>query len=70
MARARNGNEEKRNTYTILVRKSEGKKPIGRPRRRCKEWAIKASPCTATFNDLLCLDQDLGGRMVSKWILE
>jgi hypothetical protein len=25
---------EKRNVYTILVGKSEGKKPLGRPRRR------------------------------------
>jgi hypothetical protein len=26
--------EEKRNAYTILVGKSEGKRPLGRPRRR------------------------------------
>jgi hypothetical protein len=26
--------EEKRNAYRILVRKSEGNKPLGRPRRR------------------------------------
>jgi hypothetical protein len=25
---------EKRNAYTILVRKPEGKRPLGRPRRR------------------------------------
>jgi hypothetical protein len=25
---------EKRNTYRILVGKSEGKRPLGRPRRR------------------------------------
>jgi hypothetical protein len=25
---------EKRNVYRILVRKSEGKRPLGRPRRR------------------------------------
>jgi hypothetical protein len=25
---------EKRNAYTILLRKSEGKRPLGRPRRR------------------------------------
>jgi hypothetical protein len=26
--------EEKRNTYSLLVRKPEGKGPLGRPRRR------------------------------------
>jgi hypothetical protein len=26
---------EKRNAYRILVRKPEGKRPVGRPRRRC-----------------------------------
>jgi hypothetical protein len=26
---------EKRNEYRILVEKSEGKRPLGRPRRRC-----------------------------------
>jgi hypothetical protein len=26
---------EKRNAYRILVRKPEGKKPLGRPRVRC-----------------------------------
>jgi hypothetical protein len=28
-------NGEKRNVYRILVGKSEGKRPLGRPRRRC-----------------------------------
>jgi hypothetical protein len=27
--------EEKRNAYRILVGKPEGKRPLGRPRRRC-----------------------------------
>jgi hypothetical protein len=26
---------EKRNVYRLLVRKPEGKRPLGRPRRRC-----------------------------------
>jgi hypothetical protein len=26
---------ENRNAYRILVRKPEGKRPLGRPRRRC-----------------------------------
>jgi hypothetical protein len=34
MGRACSTNEEKRNAYKILVRKSEGKRPLGRPRRR------------------------------------
>jgi hypothetical protein len=28
---------EKRNAYTILVGKSEGKRPLGRPRRRWED---------------------------------
>jgi hypothetical protein len=27
---------EKSNAYTIWVRRSEGKRPLGRPRRRCE----------------------------------
>jgi hypothetical protein len=29
--------EEKRNAYKILVGKREGKRPLGRPRRRCED---------------------------------
>jgi hypothetical protein len=29
-----NTNVEKRNAYRLLVRKPEGKRPLGRPRRR------------------------------------
>jgi hypothetical protein len=32
--RARSTNEDKRNAYRILVGKPEGKRPLGRPRRR------------------------------------
>jgi hypothetical protein len=28
---------EKRNAYKILVGKPEGKRPLGRPRRRCED---------------------------------
>jgi hypothetical protein len=34
MDRACSTNVEKRNTYRILVGKPEGKRPLGRPRRR------------------------------------
>jgi hypothetical protein len=34
MGRACSTNEEKRNACGILVRKSEGKRPLGIPRRR------------------------------------
>jgi hypothetical protein len=34
MGRACCTNEEKRNAYRILVGKPEGKRPLGRPRRR------------------------------------
>jgi hypothetical protein len=33
MGRACSTNKEKRNAYRILVGKSEGKRPLGRPRR-------------------------------------
>jgi hypothetical protein len=34
MGRARSTNGEKRNAYRNLVGKPEGKRPLGRPRRR------------------------------------
>jgi hypothetical protein len=43
MGRAYSTNGEKRNTYRILVRNPEGKRPLGRPRRK---WVdnIKMDP--------------------------
>jgi hypothetical protein len=35
MGRTCSTNGEKRNVYRLLVGKSEGKRPLGRPRRRC-----------------------------------
>jgi hypothetical protein len=32
---------EKRNAYKLLVRKPEGKRPLGRPRRRCVDNTIR-----------------------------
>jgi len=29
-----------RNAYKILIRKPEGKRPLGRPRRRWEEWHL------------------------------
>jgi hypothetical protein len=37
MGRACSTNGEKRNAYTILVGKPEGKIPLGRPRRRWED---------------------------------
>jgi hypothetical protein len=34
---------EMRDGYTILNRNPEGKKPLGRPRRRCEENIVKGS---------------------------
>jgi hypothetical protein len=38
MGRACSTNEEKKNAYRILVGKPEGRRPLGRPRRR---WVDK-----------------------------
>jgi hypothetical protein len=37
MGRACSTNGDKRNAYWILVGKPEGKRPLGRPRRRCMD---------------------------------
>jgi hypothetical protein len=37
MDRARSTNGEKKNAYRILVGKLEGKRPLGRPRRRWED---------------------------------
>jgi hypothetical protein len=35
MGRACSTNRQKRNVYVLLVGKTEGKRSLGRPRRRC-----------------------------------
>jgi hypothetical protein len=45
MGRACGMNVEKRNAYRILVGNPEGKKPLGRPRRR---WLVNIVQCSGT----------------------
>jgi hypothetical protein len=45
MGRACSTNGEKRNACRILVGKSEGKKPLGRPRRRWVDNIKMGPPC-------------------------
>ena len=33
--------EEGRTAFKILTGAATGKKPLGRPRRRCEEWILK-----------------------------
>jgi hypothetical protein len=40
MGRAYSTHGEKRNSYRILVGKPEGKRPLGRPRRRWEDIAM------------------------------
>jgi hypothetical protein len=50
---------EKRNVYRLLVGKPEGKRPLGRPRRR---WIDKIKmdllETAVSVVDLICLAQD------------
>jgi hypothetical protein len=34
------GMGEERKVYKVLVGQPEGKRPLGRPRRRCEDWII------------------------------
>jgi hypothetical protein len=49
--------EEKRNAYRILVGKPEGKRPLGRPRRRCYmlqfEFSIPSEFSDGTFENTI-----------------
>jgi hypothetical protein len=51
--------EEKRNVYRLLVRKPEGKRPLGRPRRRWMD-NIKMDHLKIGVSvvDWICLAQD------------
>jgi hypothetical protein len=44
--RACSSNGEKRNACRILVRKPEGKRPLGRPRLRCKFYIVATRTST------------------------
>jgi hypothetical protein len=43
--------EQKRNKYKILIGKTKGKRPLGRPRRRCKD-NIKMDLGETGFDDV------------------
>jgi hypothetical protein len=45
-------NEEKRNVYRLLLRKPQGKRPLGRPRRR---WVDNIR---MDFGEVGCGDED------------
>jgi hypothetical protein len=47
-------NGEKRNAYTLLVGKPEGKKPLGRPRRRCVD-NIRMDLLEMGWSDVDCI---------------
>jgi hypothetical protein len=55
MARACSTNKEKRNSYRILVGKREGRRSLGRPRRRW-EGEIKTDLREIGFGDMECID--------------
>lgn len=50
--------EEKRNTYKILMRKPEGKKPLGRPRHRLKNNIKKDIEIRCVGMDWIDLSED------------
>jgi hypothetical protein len=55
MGRARSTNGEKRNAYRILVGKPEGKRPLGKPRRK---WVdnIKMNFREIRWDDMYWID--------------
>jgi hypothetical protein len=66
MGRTCSTNGEKRNAFRILVGKPEGRRPLGRPRRR---WVDNIK---IDLRDIVCEDVNwipLAQYMVQKWVL-
>jgi hypothetical protein len=55
MGRARSTNGEKRNAYRILMGIADGKRPLGRPRRRCVD-SIKMDLREIGWDDMDWID--------------
>jgi hypothetical protein len=57
---------EERKVYKVLVGKPEGKRPLGRPRRR---WEDGIRMDLREIGLVGWEDQGVGGKMGSEWIL-
>jgi hypothetical protein len=56
-----------RNAYKILVGKSEGNTPPGRPKPRCKERVILEKQDVTSGNGLISLRTGTRGRFQTTW---
>jgi hypothetical protein len=68
MGRTCSTNGEKRNTYRILVGKVEGKRPLGRPRRRWVrnfKMELGETECVGMDCIDLAIDRDLWRALVN-----
>jgi hypothetical protein len=68
MGRACSTNREKLNTYKILVGKPEGKRPLGRPRRRWVaniKMVLRETGCDGMDWIDLAQDGDSGGLLLT-----
>jgi hypothetical protein len=56
---------EKRNAYRLLVEKPEGKRPLGRPRRRCVDIRIDLGEVDGVmWTGLVWLRKGTGGELM------